>query len=1655
MFGKRPVLNLASFVLLGFIALLLHGVPAQAQDAAPTPNKPSAYWQYDAPGPLGPVVVADVDGNGVQDFVAITESSQTVLLDAYGRVRWTYQTPRQKPIVQLTTLNVDGASDPHLEILLATQDELFLLASNGVLLWRKPLDLPPIPTVLLTGTIDEAQQGSLRNQPLMLAGFDYNGDGNEELLVLLRSGLVQLYNESGELVWKYPESPPASEDPLPLMAVGDLDGDGRQEIVFSHYIRYTRLAVLDGDGRRRWERSLSGRATTLELVAWDEDSPLEIAIGNSFRDIDRRVILYDANGVTRWYRTPNKTVTDLQVVQLPQGRALLAGTEVGTVFAYNRDGRRIWRYQPATPNRTVVSISSHLGVSVQEGQPALAFTLAPLNPDSSEAGVVVLLEEGGRELQRVQSASASGQTRLVDVNGDHINELMLASFGTLALTDPGTGARKNAQAWDYRLFAAPLSTLVTDLNQDGEDELLIGTRDGQLHILESSNGQAEAIVNTGGELAHLALLPAPGDDEEMYIVAAHNHGADASQNSPATGYVELIQPSGRTVWNDPVALPGPITSVVTGNINQNSTSEIVVGAGDGRLVALSAGGRELWQAALPGAIDELVLVDSDEEGISNIALVTNGSQVMLFDGRGQGKILANFNLNQIQRLMLLPEQLAGEQALLLATDDALLRTLTLNGEQSWQWRLPEGQIAHLAVAGDSLLVATSNGALLNIDLQQSRLLWELQSQDQISALHWGDLDGGGGSDLAIGTRSGQIFLHTGEARQWDTVNLSSNSSVFALTGLHRGPNQEAQLAAITDNGVVQLYEAKPNRPPLLVDPRVEVGSSRYDVRVTVLEEEGDEVAISLQTYDAAQNRWNTIDQRTTIGRDTLLFPITNSDGAGLHYRFVFNDGTHEGTLTPPAGPPGPTARSLSTALFPVALLLMGVVGLLLIVRQSFTVDARARRFYGKLQQQPAKTLSLLDERYQQVNGAPDFLLSLANRARSDRNLPLINLIDGLFLLHGRPGAAVAILDNALQEARELAPTWDHLAHWQLTIGLSHDLLEAPSVTELSLLRPQLAQLLGRFTLAPPSGALQPFLPVLTNLRDSERVDLAEDRLVYLHEALVLLRQIKEKAAEQPASIASRIQQVVEERLSGLVSADMELLRGQAQLFPVLKTKRIVPENGQAVVALEIRNKGRAAARNVTVTMEYDAAYEVDSLPERSAILSPGRAMVAEFRLNPGVEDRFRAAFNITYNDRSQEGRRLQFADMVNLLPPQRDFSPITNPYLPGTPLRGDSPLFYGREELFEFIVENAGQIASRNVLILVGQRRTGKTSALLRLDRHLPDHILPIYIDCQSLGVMPGMPALFHDLAWHIADALELHGYEVEVPAAASWREDPTRLFRNEFLPAIRDKLPPGAILLLVFDEFEAFENLVNDNILPSTLFTYMRHLMQHSEGLSFAFVGTRRLEEMTSNYWSVLFNIALYRHIGFLSKEAATRLITEPVAPHIVYDDLALDKIWRVTAGHPYFLQLVCYTLIKRANSQKNGYVTISDVNAALEEMLRLGEVHFAYLWQRSSYTERALLTAVAHLMEREVPFHPGDLIQYLQHYGFRFDPAEVTAGLNGLVEREIMQEITDEGTTLYELKIGLVGLWAAQNKSLSKLYESKNGANGAELVRPGIERA
>jgi outer membrane protein assembly factor BamB len=1636
------------------ILLLLITIPATAQTQSPS------YWQYRAAGRLQHVITADLNGDSFDEFVVVDEDGKVDILDADGV--WQNSYTAAAPVAAIQTVDTDDARRSPREIVLGYPNRLVLLAANGSELWQTPLTALATPPDLLAGSSRAAElawQAQYDAIPTAIESFDWDGDGRSEILVLLNSGQLQLLDGNGNLIWRYVRGSNPAIEIQPFMTVADFNQDGQDEVALGYFtpaLRFSQLALIDRNGRLLWdqEQPISGRLTALTTANLAGRS--YIALANNLGHL----YAYDSNRQRFWFRTINRPITTLTPVSLSDGPGIAVGTDGGSIIVYNWEGQRQWtRHLSPNAQRRIIGLSAAPPLTPDD-QPFLAAVIEGA-ADSATPADVVLLSQNGRSLNTLEAVDDSGLVWLLDINHDQHTELLLARFSNLELLGFGIGVSQLASDWEYDLLGLPRSMLVVDFDQDGEDELLVGTENGRIHRL-NNDGTFPWVVNPGVAITHLAALPNPATNTPDVVVVRSSQQSQSDAGGAAQSWLAVRQANGEQIWEE--SLPTTITAVQIGNLNINSSPEIAVGTADGDVIVLNNASNILWQTQLPEPVTQLLIVrDSLTQSPAIVAATTH--RLYLVNSNHVPWIMAVYD-TPIQAVYPINQSGNGLSGLIVFAAEGQVFATSLLGRPAAQWPFTiDGPLQHTLYAAqllaeeplpkpaaDSFLVTTAGGTLRNLLIEegQPRLSWLLTGLGNITSLHWGDLDNNGVPDMILGDSNGRVSLYEANPnlRQPELKNrLNLGSSVFGLSILQRENRQTADLLTITQNGVVQLFRGQENLPPLLTKPQAEIIQGRYSLAISVRDAERDNVVVGLETFNPESQTWERQEEQQLIGGNGGLFWILNTlpaNPAGVQYRFQYNDGFHQGRVTPPSGPPPPSPVINNNSL--TGLIVLGISGLvftLFFLRQAQAPAAQARRFYHVLQQTPDLTLLQMEARYRRNRGSPDFLLALASHARQRGDNYVASLSDGLFLLDGQLRAGLPIIIHTLQDALKYAhPPWQCLDRWRRTFEVSRALLEAPSVTELSLLHPELEQLLALFEKAAywsPTWELLP--PILTNLRDSKRVNLAEDSLVYLNEAAIFLNEFGENTAEIPFSIDQPLVEAIVMRWTGLVSAEIEALRGRADLAITLKTKRIAPSE-QTDVVLEIQNNGRAPAENLIVALAENPAYIWNGRPSIIPIIPPGRSRQVSFIIEPAVKDRFRLALNLTYDDRNQRGKSLAFGDMVHLLPPVREFRPIANPYLPGTPLRPNSTIFFGRNDLFAFIAESAERVAQHNVLILVGQRRTGKTSILLRLEQHLPANLLPVYIDCQSLGVTPGMPALLYDLAWHIADALAARSINLDVPEPELWQEDPTRHFQRRFLPHVQSLLPPGTTLLLVFDEFEAFENLVQDKILPPTLFPYLRHLMQHSEGLSFVFVGTRRLEEMSADYWSVLFNIALYQKIGYLRDAVAKQLIEEPVAPNLVYDDLAIDKILRVTAGHPYFLQLVCYTLVKQANKLHKSYVTISDVNAALDEMLSLGEVHFAYLWQRSTYGEKALLTAVSHLMDQDMSFHPGDMVQYLEPYGIHLTPADVTSALKSLVERDILQEVTEGTTALYELKIGLVGLWVARQKSLSHLYSSNGEA-------------
>jgi hypothetical protein len=360
----------------------------------------------------------------------------------------------------------------------------------------------------------------------------------------------------------------------------------------------------------------------------------------------------------------------------------------------------------------------------------------------------------------------------------------------------------------------------------------------------------------------------------------------------------------------------------------------------------------------------------------------------------------------------------------------------------------------------------------------------------------------------------------------------------------------------------------------------------------------------------------------------------------------------------------------------------------------------------------------------------------------------------------------------------------------------------------------------------------------------------------------------------------------------------------------------------------------------------------------------------------------------------------------------------------------------GREDVFDFVRSNIGAGEQHNVLILTGQRRTGKTSLALHMSKMLGrDRYVVAYIDGQALGIEPGADLFLRDLGVMICDGLEDYDIKCEPFSLDGAGRTVTEKFEREFLPAVFDAIH-GRSLVLVFDEFEELEDRVREKKLDATIFKFLRHLMQHTPNLAVIFIGSHRLQELTRDYWSIFFDLALHKQVGFLDEKAARQLITEPTEQGI-FDPYAVDEIIRLTAGHPYFVQLVCHYLVDFRNRSRSPLITVQHVHDAIPDILVQAEGHLTHVWQSASPMDQVVMASAARALAGQDSVQASDLVEQLAAYRVDQDPQEILLAEEALAGQEIFERL-DGDPPRYRFKVELIRRWIERNQPLSVVVGS-----------------
>lgn len=542
----------------------------------------------------------------------------------------------------------------------------------------------------------------------------------------------------------------------------------------------------------------------------------------------------------------------------------------------------------------------------------------------------------------------------------------------------------------------------------------------------------------------------------------------------------------------------------------------------------------------------------------------------------------------------------------------------------------------------------------------------------------------------------------------------------------------------------------------------------------------------------------------------------------------------------------------------------------------------------------------------------------------------------------------------------------------------------------------------------------------------------ENQLAFLEDALDLLNGRVQEAVEGLPPVEQWAFRHVVRHWHRVIGEEREQLRGRARIEVHLLTRQVVASGEEVTIALAVRNRGRGLARNVQIVGTEPESRDISWLPS----LLPGEPRTVEVTLRPPPSEQFLVRGVARYDDRLVRGREEPFSGMVALLSqPAGALAEVENPYTVGRPLGPGSPVFVGRQEIFDFVRANVLGSSGQQVMALVGQRRMGKTSLLRQLPDYLGAEAMCVDLNCQGLGLVADLRSLLIELVRAVTRAMKSAGLAAPTVDEKALRSSPVLVFEQDFLPQVFEQLQGRPMLWLV-DELEEWVGRAAAGRLDPQVFGFLRYLIEKYEPLRVLIAGTDRLYRAAVPGVSPLLNLAVTRRLGLLEETAARRLVLGPLEGVLLWDDLAVIRLLRLTGGHPYFLQAACWLLVDHCLDEQRGFIGPQDVQAVLEEVWETCEAHLRELWpRREEPLARLLLIALARWIAERPGATAAELSSYLVNtHALRLSSGRVLRTLETLVQRQILHRI---GGEQYTFLVPLFGQWVQETQSMGMAVE------------------
>lgn len=577
--------------------------------------------------------------------------------------------------------------------------------------------------------------------------------------------------------------------------------------------------------------------------------------------------------------------------------------------------------------------------------------------------------------------------------------------------------------------------------------------------------------------------------------------------------------------------------------------------------------------------------------------------------------------------------------------------------------------------------------------------------------------------------------------------------------------------------------------------------------------------------------------------------------------------------------------------------------------------------------------------------------------------------------------------------------------------------------------------------------------------DRERLSIKIDQ-----SCLNLFNEIKnfptKLSIEEILSVVEAIKEEIQQDLEELYETSMPFLTLR---LPESLDSHTPDHNQEITVQIVVENKeGCSPAESLELKVEEEKKLFRIIIPLRKFDESlrggDSRILTIPIKLSRKAIESSTFSFPVyaKYRSRLSQFKKTEVFNFIINLYPEDKFKRIENPYASYAEggIVENRKMFFGRDELIENIKQSLIQDRTQNKSVMIfGQKRSGKSSILYHLKKRLEKVKNVLILDLKNIGVLldenSSIPLLYQIL-WNILELLfkkinkwTQEGYselEMQFPKDIDFYNHPTpvkyfiNIFEMYMGQSFKKKDWKSVQIVLIIDEFSyIYSQIIKGKISEDFMKTWKAILQRNYFNVVLA---GQDVMQKFKNRFANEFGTSQDERVTYLKKIDAKDLIDKPIRippfkndGKTRYREKAIDRIIYLTAGSPFYIQIICNRLVEYMNQKHINYITEATVDHVKNELIRGANAFridkFDNLINTGDISEDSLSDK--------------DVLEVLKSISKRSKTGPCTRTsitcetetpvdviLDDLVNRDIVERISGN---LYNIKVGLFKEWLITN--------------------------